>query len=295
MQTDKGKFAAGDGVELCFEQTGNGSGEAIIFAHEFAAEIQTWYAQFEALQNDYHCIAFNARGWPPSDVPEDPGLYSQDRQVADIIDLMDHLGLAKAHIVGLSMGSTTTLLFGIAHPDRALSLTIASTGYGAIGGDRAVFHAETGAMADTLETKGWGELAPDYGNGPARRPLAIKEPEAHAAFLERLAGHSGAGSARTMRTVQMVRPAFPDIADDLRAMKVPVLLIVGDDDGPAIEGTLYLKKTIPTAGLFMLPRSGHMLNLEETGAFNLVLGRFLKFASDGTWDRLIPDPDAGMF
>jgi len=208
---------------------------------------------------------------------------------------MAHLGLEKAHIVGLSMGSTTTLLFGIKHADKALSLTIASTGYGAVGGDRALFHAEIGGMADRLEAEGWGDIALEYGNGPFRRSFAIKDPEAHAAFLKRLGKHSGVGSARTMRTVQMVRPAFPDILDDLKAMTLPVLLIVGDDDAPAIEGTLYLKNAIPTAGMFMLPRSGHMLNLEETEAFNLVLGRFLKFAADGTWDQLTPPDDAGMF
>ncbi|MBT3788214.1 MAG: alpha/beta fold hydrolase [Alphaproteobacteria bacterium] len=289
------KFAANDGVNIYFEDTGETSGDAIIFAHEFAAEVETWYPQFEAFTSQYRCVAFNARGWPPSDVPDDPTAYSQDRQVSDIIDLMDHLGIAKAHIVGLSMGSTTTLLFGISHADRALSLTIASTGYGAVGGDRATFHSEIATAADKLETEGWGVVAPDYGNGPFRRSFAIKEPQAHAAFLARLANHSGVGSARTMRTVQMVRPAFPDIVDDLHAMDLPVLLVVGDDDAPAIEGTLYLKKHIPTAGLFMVPRSGHMLNLEETEAFNLVLGRFLRFAADGTWNKLAPDQDAGMF
>ena len=289
------KFAASDGVEIYFEETGNQAGEAIIFAHEFAANVETWYPQFEAFKADYRCIAFNARGWPPSDVPEDPNAYSQDRQVADILDLMGHLDIAKAHIVGLSMGSTTTLLFGIKHEDRALSLTIASTGYGAVGGDRAVFHAEIEGMANRLETEGWGVIAPEYGNGPFRRSFAIKEPAAHAEFLERLSKHSGVGSARTMRTVQMVRPAFPDILEDLKAITVPVLLVVGDDDAPAIEGTLYLKKAIPTAGLFMLPRSGHMLNIEETEAFNHMLGRFLKFASDGTWVKLTPDQNAGMF
>jgi len=101
-----------------------------------------------------------------------------------------------------------------------------------------------------------------------------------------------------MRKAQMARPGFPDILDDLKAMTVPVLLVVGDDDdddddAPAIEGTLYLKKHIPTAGLFMLPRSGHMLNLEETVAFNHTLGRFLRYASDGTWAKLAPDDNAG--
>lgn len=289
------KFTARDGIQIHYEATGTQGGEAIIFAHEFAAELETWYPQFEAFKETYRCVAFNSRGWPPSDVPEDHAAYSQDLQVSDIVDLMDHLNLAKAHIVGLSMGSTTTLLFGIKHADRALSLTIASTGYGAMGGDRAVFHAEIDSMANRLETEGWGVIAPQYGYGPFRRSFAIKDPAAHAEFLKRLGKHSGVGSASTMRKVQMVRPGFPDILDDLKAMTVPVLLVVGDDDAPAIGGTLYLKKHIPTAGLFMLPRSGHMLNLEETVAFNHTLGRFLKYASDGTWAKLAPDDNAGMF
>src|SRR5688572_366712 len=109
-----------DGVKLYFEETG--SGTPIVFVHEFAADHRSWEMQMRHFGQRHRCITYGARGYPPSDVPDKVSSYSQIRATDDILAAMDHLGLQKAHIVGLSMGGFATLHFGLRHASRALSL-----------------------------------------------------------------------------------------------------------------------------------------------------------------------------
>ena len=90
--------------------------------HEFAGDYRSWEPQVRYLSRRYRCIAFNARGWPPSDVPQDVASYSQARACDDIRSVLDGLKIDKAHIVGLSMGGFATLHFGLTYPvPRALA------------------------------------------------------------------------------------------------------------------------------------------------------------------------------
>ena len=101
-----------DGVRLYYEETG--SGAPIVFVHEFADDVRGFEPQIRYFSRRYRCVAYNARGYPPSDVPEEPERYSQDRARDDIRAVLDALGIAKAHVVGLSMGGFATLHFGLA-------------------------------------------------------------------------------------------------------------------------------------------------------------------------------------
>src|ERR1700693_2969614 len=96
-------FAAFDGTRLHYEETG--AGYPILFAHEFAADCREWDPQIRWFARSYRCIAFNAPGYPPSDVPEDGARYGYERQVGAIAAVLRHLGIAKAHVVGLRMGA----------------------------------------------------------------------------------------------------------------------------------------------------------------------------------------------
>src|SRR5215467_16094956 len=118
-----------DGVRLYCEETG--SGTPIVFVHEFADDCRGFEPQIRYFARRYRCIAYNARGYPPSDVPKDPERYSQDRARDDIRSVLDGLKIDKAHIVGLSMGGFAALHFGFTYQDRARSLTIGGCGYGA--------------------------------------------------------------------------------------------------------------------------------------------------------------------
>ena len=146
-----------DGVRLYSEESG--SGTPIVFVHEFLGEYRSWEAQMRHFSRRYRCIAFNARGYPPSDGPEKPESYSQNRATDDIVAVMDHLGIDKAHVVGLSMGGFASLHFGFRHPARARSLVVAGVGYGAEKHEQAKFKAEVGIVARSLQEEGMAAFA----------------------------------------------------------------------------------------------------------------------------------------
>src|SRR4051794_37352777 len=137
-----------DGVRLHVEESG--AGFPVLFVHEFAGDHRSWEPQVRALSRRYRCIAYAARGYPPSDVPQDPGAYSQARAVDDAIAVLDGLGVKQAHVVGLSMGGFATLHLGLRHPERARSLVVASAGYGAQPERRDAFRQESGVIADAF-------------------------------------------------------------------------------------------------------------------------------------------------
>jgi pimeloyl-ACP methyl ester carboxylesterase len=275
-------LAADDGVKLYYEEAG--SGTPLVFVHEFAGDHRSWEPQLRHFSRRYRCVAYNARGYPPSDVPEDFDRYSQERARDDIRSVLDGLGLDKAHVVGLSMGAFATLHFGLQYPDRALSITTAGVGSGAPPADYAKFQADSKANAKRILEKGMGEFAATYGHGPARVQLRRKDPRGFAEFVGHLAEHSARGSANTMLGYQARRPSLWDLESRLRALRVPTLIVAGDEDEPTLEASLYLKRTIARAGLAMLPRTGHLMNLEEPALFNRVVENFLHEVERSRWE-----------
>ena len=103
-----------DGMKLYYEEAD--SGTPVVFVHEFAGDYRSWEPQVRYFSRRYRCIAFNARGWPPSEVPENLADYSQARACDDIRSVLDGLRIDRAHIVGLSMGGFATLHFGLTTP-----------------------------------------------------------------------------------------------------------------------------------------------------------------------------------
>jgi pimeloyl-ACP methyl ester carboxylesterase len=269
-----------DGVGLHAEQAGGG-GDPLLFIHEFAGDHRSWEPQVRYFSATYRCITYAARGYPPSDVPADPASYSQARAVADAIAVLDGLGIAKANVVGLSMGGFTALHLALTHPDRITSAVIAGAGYGAQPERQEAFRAECHAIADAFESDGAAKVAEWYAAGPARVQFQNKNPRGWAEFAAALAGHDSRGAALTMRGVQAARPSL--YALDLTRIDVPVLIVVGDEDEGCLEPALMLKRTIPTAGLVVLPRTGHTANLEEPDVFNRAVDTFLAATARAAW------------
>jgi pimeloyl-ACP methyl ester carboxylesterase len=270
-----------DGVKLYYEEAG--AGPTIIFVHEFAGDYHSWEPQLRYFSRRYRCVAFNARGYPPSDVPEEPGKYSQDRARDDVVAVLDHLKVDKAHVVGLSMGGFATLHVGLGHPQRARSLVIAGCGYGAQPGEEEKFRAECEAAARLFETQGAAAAGAKYSSGPTRVQFEGKDPRGFREFAESLQEHSAKGAALTLRGVQLKRPLLYQLVDRMKQLAVPTLVMTGDEDEPCLEASLLLKRSIPTAGLVVLPRSGHMINLEEPDAFNGALTEFFAAVEVGRW------------
>jgi len=275
-----------DGVRLYYEEAG--SGQPMVFVHEFAGEYRSWEAQMRYFSRKYRCVAYNARGYPPSDVPDGPDAYSFEHQRSGLLAVLDGLGIDKAHIVGLSMGAFATFYFGMKWPERALSLTLAGIGSGSMPEARASFAAESEAAGDSLLEKGWPEMAPVRGLTPTRVQLRNKDPRGFAEFLQMLSEHSAKGSAMTLKGYQARRPALQDFANQMASCTVPTLIVSGDEDWPCLDASLMLKRAMPSAGLAFLPQTGHACNLEEPALFNLLLERFVHQVDSGQYQMRDP-------
>jgi pimeloyl-ACP methyl ester carboxylesterase len=161
-------------------------------------------------------------------------------------------------------------------------------GYGAPPETRAAFQEECEAIAAAFEGEGAAEVAKRYALGPARVQFQNKDPRGHAEFARMLGEHSDTGAAGTMRGFQKGRPSLYDFGDEMAAMEVPALILVGDEDEGAIDPSLMMKRQIPTAGLFVFAKTGHTLNLEEPELFDLVLADFIAAVEAGAWRRRDP-------
>jgi pimeloyl-ACP methyl ester carboxylesterase len=277
-----------DNVELYYEEVG--SGTPVVFVHEFAGDYRSWEPQMRYFARRYRCIAYNARGYPPSAVPA-PGVgYSQARAAADIRCVLDQLKIDKAHVVGLSMGGLAVLHFGLSYPARARSLLVGGAGYGSEAGERDKFRAEASTIAARLERDGMAKFAEAYAYGPTRVQFERKDPRGFAEFKQMLAEHSAAGAIGTQLGVQRERPSLFALEEQVRALKVPMLVVTGDEDWPCLLPNIFLKRTCASAALLVLPNSGHAVNLEEPGLFNAALADFLAQVDAGRWP--VRDPRA---
>ena len=119
-----------------------GQGLPLVFVHEFAGDAQSWRPQMRFFGRRYRAIAYNARGYPPSEVPKEVAAYSQEQAAEDIRGVLDALGIAKAHVCGLSMGGYATLHFGSGTRAGALSLVVAGAGYGSVAAERDKFRQD---------------------------------------------------------------------------------------------------------------------------------------------------------
>ena len=271
-----------DGVRLYVEQSGEG--KPIIFVHEFAGDHRSWEPQVRYFSRRYRCVTYSARGYDPSDVPGDVEAYSQDRARDDIRAVMDALDIETAHVVGLSMGGFATLHFGLHYPERALSLVVAGCGYGAEPDARAQFKSEAETMADRILAEGMAAVGAGYAEGPTRVQFQNKDLRGWTEFRDQLCEHSTEGSSLTMRGYQARRPSLYDLGEAMTGLTVPTLIVNGDEDEPCLEVGLFMKRQIPAAGLLIMPKTGHTMNLEEPAAFNTSLDEFFHQVEAGRWD-----------
>ena len=269
-----------DGVGLHYEEAG--AGMPIVFVHEFAGDARSWEPQLRYFSRRYRCVAYNARGYPPSDCPTDEKLYGQEFFNRDAIAVLDAAKVEKAHIVGLSMGGYTALMLAAEHPTRVLSCTAAGAGSGALKATRAQFIEECRNRAAEFERTGKID-AEAMGLGPTRVQLQNKDPIGWRRSVAHVAEHPADAAAKTLRTVQAGRASLYDLEARLKGIAAPVLLLVGDEDEPCLDVNLWMKRLMLSARLAMLPGAGHAINLEEPVLFNQLLEQFLVEVERGTW------------
>jgi pimeloyl-ACP methyl ester carboxylesterase len=275
-----------DGVQLHYEETG--SGTPVVFVHEFAGDFRSWEPQLRHFGQSYRAIAFNARGYPPSGVPADPQAYSQAHAADDILAMLDHLRLESAHIVGLSMGGFATLHFGFRHPARSRSLTVAGCGSGAEPERRESFLAQTTANIAFIRNEGMKAFAERHAHGPTRVQFEAKDPRGFSEFKREFGKHDAVGAVNTMAGVQRDRPSLWHLTEEMRALRVPTLILTGDEDWSCLRPGILMKEMIPSAALVVMPNSGHTINLEDPDGFNRVVGEFFGKVERGRWPERDP-------
>lgn len=268
-----------NGIELYYESTGEGP--AVVFCHEFAGGYRSWAPQVRAFARLYRCITYNHRGFPPSSVPDDPEAYSQDWLIADLLGLLDHLGLERVHLVGFSMGGSQVLNFALRYPERCHGVVVVGAGAGTTNRER--FEQDVERTVRMLREDGIQAFADTYGHGPTRLPYLRKDPAGWAVFHEQLAEHSAVGQALTMLGVQLRRPTIYHLEAELDRLQVPTLIITGDEDAGCLEPSLFMKRHIARSGLLVVPQTGHAVNLEEPALFNRAVLDFLRMVENDRW------------
>jgi len=258
-------ISTADHVKLYVEE--HGAGTPVVFVHEFGGSCRSFDAQVEAFRGAHRCVVFNARGYPPSDVPASVDSYSQEFAAADIGAVLDGLKIERAHLVGVSMGAASVLQFALKLPACVLSATLVGIGTGS---DAAPgeFRAGCEANAKLIETGGMAALAENFAKAPNRLRLKKKNPEEYERFVASLLSMSPAGAANTMRGVQSRRPPIYAHERRIASLRLPVLVVVGEEDAGCRKPSEFLLRTLLGARLEVVPKTGHVVNQEETGLFN---------------------------
>ena len=277
------QITARDGTRLYYEEAGSGS--AVVFVHEYAGDYRSFEPQMRYFSRAHRCVTYSQRGYPPSDVPEQAARYGQDIARDDVLALMDALKIDKAHVVGHSMGAYTALHVGMSAPARCISVVAAGCGWGSTPDAKQreamkALAAETGKM---FAEEGIAAASAKYADAPMRQAQKHKDPRGYAEFARMLAEHSALGHAQTMYNLQLKRPTLWEMEAGLKKFVVPLLVVVGDEDEPCIDGSVFLKRTAPTAGLLVIQRSGHNVQSEEPAAFNAALADLFASAEAGRW------------
>jgi pimeloyl-ACP methyl ester carboxylesterase len=268
-----------NGVDLYYEETG--AGAPLVWSHEFGGDHRSWEPQVRYFGRRYRVITYNHRGYPPSSVPKTAGDYSQALLVEDLRQLVTHLGLGPVHLGGCSMGANVARDFAIAHPALVRSLIMVGAGAGST--NRESFLQAQAATATALEREGLAALIRSFDALPTRASFKRKDPRGFAEFLRLVEDHDAQACAHLAREVMSRRRTVPEVEAGLRALAVPTLVVVGDQDTPCVEPSLVMRGLIPHAGLLVFPACGHTPNIEEPGLFNAHVAEFLAAVDGGRW------------
>ena len=272
-------FVHVNGAELYYESAGEGV--PVVLCHEFAGDMRAWEPQIRSLARRYRVVAWNYRGYPPSDVPEAPEGYNPEGFVADLLGLLDGLGLGRAHLAGLATGGNLVLNFAIAHPDRVRSLIVAGAGAGTT--DRPAWLEAARRFADDIARGGVEGIVANVADAPQRTVFRAKDPRGWQEFVDGMRRLSPTGAEHVMREVLIPRAPVFDLAEGIRRLPMPILVMCGDQDAPALEPSRFIRDTAPHAGLAVAPMCGHTLNSEEPDLFNRMAGSFLAAVDAGRW------------
>jgi 3-oxoadipate enol-lactonase len=253
-----------NGFRMNFAVEGAEGGPAVVLHHPLATDLTIWDELTAALAPRYRVVRFDARGHGLSEAT--PAPYDAATLTADTIALMDHLGVARAHFLGLSMGGMVGQHLGLAHPERLASLILCST--------TSRMPPETHALweerARSAREKGMGSQV-EVALARWLAPRAMGNPVLVAAmrrYIEATPPEGYAGWCHALRTL--------DVTDRLKAIGLPTLVVVGAEDPstpPAAARVIH--REIAGSELVEVPGTSHQLHVEDPATFNRHVLEFL--------------------
>lgn len=244
-----------NGINIFYED--HGSGFPILMSHGYSATGRMWAPQVEVVCARYRLVSWDMRGHGQTDSPESVDQYSEELTVADMRGLMEHLGIHEAVLGGLSMGGYMSLAFYLRHPEMVRALVLSDTGPGYRKDEaRETWNRMAEERARALEEQGLDALGASA--------------EVRASVLYHRSARGLALSARGMLAQSGSR-----VIDSLPDIRVPTLVIVGENDQPFLAATEYMAAKIPGARKAVIEGAGHAANIERADAFNAVLLDFL--------------------
>jgi len=244
-----------------------GKGQALLLLHAFPLGLAMWEAQARAFASSHHVIRFDARGFGGS--PPGDGLLTMERIADDGVALLDHLGVSRAVVCGISMGGYAAFAMVRRHPDRLKALVLADT---RAGGDGAAARAARAAQADKARKEGSAAIADAVLPKLVGETTHKERPEILARLRETIAANPPRGIADALAGLA----ARADSTPILREIRVPTLVVCGDEDviTPLAESEA-LVRGIAGSRLEVVAAAGHLSSVENSEQFNLALRKFL--------------------
>jgi 3-oxoadipate enol-lactonase len=266
-----GYAIAGDGTRIHFEAFGRRDSPAVLMIQGLGTDKHGWDMQRFTLARHYRVIAFDNRGAGRSDKPF--GTYSIEQMADDAVAVLDHERVAAAHVVGASMGGAISQVMAVRHPSRVLSLTLACTAcrnppwrrellesWMTTATERGMGTMASQAARWVIGPRSFRRLLPTFG---WLGPLAMGRPT-----------HAFAAQVRGLLA------ATDELADELRNIKVPTLVMVGNQDILTPRGDAEeIADRIPDAELVVISGAAHGFMVEHASTFNKILKDFLRRVS----------------
>jgi 2-succinyl-6-hydroxy-2,4-cyclohexadiene-1-carboxylate synthase len=255
----------------------NGNGPVVVVLHGFTGSTKTWRSFMDAARSDYTLIAVDLLGHGDSDSPDDPELYSMERHVQALIEILDGLGLQRVAWLGYSLGGRVALSVAIAYPERTLALVLESALPGlARLEERKVRVREDEMLADWIEEVGIDRFVGYWESLPlwdsqTRLPMEVRKELRH-----RRLHNDPRGLANSLRGVGA--GAQPALHDRLHRFSAPMLIVAGEDDIRFSAIAREMELATSQSQLQILPGTGHAAHLEQPDRFNRTVMDFLKTA-----------------
>jgi 2-succinyl-6-hydroxy-2,4-cyclohexadiene-1-carboxylate synthase len=252
-----------------------GAGEPLVLLHGFTGSAELWAPHVGVFARRYRILAVDLLGHGRSSICSDPQQYQMERCVADLATLLDRLGITRAHWLGYSLGGRVALGFAVAHPERVYCLILegASAGIADPAEKRArIAHDE--ALAARLERDGIGPFVDAWMQQPLFASQARRGSAALAAARATRCKNNPMGLANSLRGIGT--GVQPPLWDHLSDVRVPTLLLVGEEDIKFRTIAATMATRLPHAEVAVIPEAGHTTHLENPLAFQTRVLTFLE-------------------